>query len=272
MIEKIKRRIHSLLRSRRFYLFSKKISRWARCLKIKWQLYVHSVELRDHEIRNLNRYEIKIYSQNGEDGILDAIFSKIGTTNKFYVEFGVEDGEECNTRFLQNEKGWRGLLMDGYEQKSKKIKKEFITAENINDLFRKYQVPKAFDLLSIDIDGNDYWVWKAIDSSYAPRVVVIEYNASIPPTESKVIPYDPNFSWDITNYFGASLLALVKLAKTKGYTLVGCDLCGVNAFFVQDRLMLGHFITDSIDKLYRPVNYFNKGMSHPSKEGFYLEV
>lgn len=117
-----------------------------------------------------------------------------------------------------------------------KIKKEFITAENINQLLQKYRVPREFDLLSIDIDSNDYWVWKAIDN-YSPRVVVIEYNSCIPPNESKTIKYDPNARWDGTDYFGASLLALAKLGKSKGYSLVYCESSGVNAFFVRNDLI-----------------------------------
>lgn len=133
------------------------------------------------------------------------------------------------------------------------IKIEKVTEENIQQLFHKYNVPKNFDLLSIDIDYNDYWVWKAI-TDYVPRVVVIEYNSSIPPTESKVVPYDPNASWDGTNYFGASLLALRNLGLSKGYTLVGCESRGVNAFFCKRDLVEGIKIKD-IEYLYRPPKY-----------------
>jgi len=133
------------------------------------------------------------------------------------------------------------------------IKIEKVTAENIQHLFQKYKVPKNFDLLSIDIDYNDYWVWNAI-VDYFPRVVVIEYNSSIPPTESRVVPYDPNAKWDGTNYFGASLLALTNLGLSKGYDLVGCDSRGVNAFFVKSDLIKGIKVND-IDKLYRPPQY-----------------
>ena len=100
------------------------------------------------------------------------------------------------------------------------IKKEKVDASNINFLLAKYSVPREFDLLSIDIDSNDYYVWKALEG-YSPRIVVIEYNASFPPTESKTIKYDPNFVWDGTNYYGASLLALKKLGQSKGYILIG---------------------------------------------------
>ena len=245
---------------------------------------------------DINLHEKKIYSQNGEDGILEFIFSKIGTTNKFSVEFGVGDGFECNTVYFLEKKGWKGLMMDygsdqniqlesvmkkawsnrnlGFVENIQKdlkfikkiiirkkrsthfqrdVKNEKVTAENIQNLFEKYNVPKHFDLLSIDIDFNDYWVWKAI-TDYSPRVVVIEYNSSIPPNESRVVSYDPEAGWDGTNYFGASLLALRNLGLKKGYTLVGCENNGVNAFFCKSELISGFEIKD-IQDLYRLPKY-----------------
>jgi len=210
--------------------------------------------LKDKKINNINRFEKRIYSQNGEDGIIRAIFYKIKTTNKFCVEFGTEDGYECNTRYLIKKSGWKFLHMDGGENLPNSIKREFITAENINDLFKKYEVPKEFDLLSIDIDFNDYFVWKAI-KDYNPRVVIIEYNSSIPPTESKVIRYEAKRRSDGTNYFGASLLALSKLGKTKGYTLVACDSKGINAFFIRDDLILNQFEVKNVQKTFRAPKY-----------------
>lgn len=203
---------------------------------------------------SINYFENKIYSQNGEDGIIEYIFSLIGTTNKFFVEFGVSDGQMCNTRYLFEKKGWYGLMMDTREKNPAYIKKEFVTAKNINILFKKYEVPENFDLLSIDVDGNDYYIWKAI-SNYNPRVVIIEYNASIPYNESRVIEYYPDFKWDGTDYFGASLLALQKLGKSKGYTLIGCDNNGINAFFVRDELIDSRIKKKPIKKLYRHVGY-----------------
>jgi len=205
---------------------------------------------------NLQRYERCWYSQNGEDGILEAIFSRIGVTNRFCVEFGVENGRECNSRYLIERKGWQGLRMDGGEHAEVvgTVHREFITAENIVALFRKYGVPQEFDLLSIDIDGNDYWVWRAIEG-YSPRAVIIEYNSSIRPEESRTVPYQPDFQWDGTNYFGASLLALAKLGRSKGYTLVGCDSQGANAFFVRDDLVAGRFVVRSVAQLYAAPRY-----------------
>ena len=208
----------------------------------------------------------KIYSQNGEDGIIEAIFSKIGTTNKFAVEFGIDE-YEGNTKLLKKQ-GWNCLWMDGNGD-GNKIKKEFITAENINDLFRKYNVPEEFDLLSIDIDGNDLWIWKAIEN-YKPRVVVIEYNSSISVNESKTVKYDPELTWDGSDYYGASLLALKKLGIIKGYTLIACDSNGVNAFFLRNDVIENKFEVRDIVDIYKRPNYGKKidgkHTGHPTSE------
>lgn len=187
---------------------------------------------------NLQQHERKIFSQNGEDGVIKKIFEVIKTTNKYYVEFGVENANECNTRNLRENCGWSGLLMDGgYENKEIGLYQEFITAENINNLFQKYNVPQEFDLLSIDIDYNDFYVWKSLDEIYQTRVVIIEYNASHLPTEDKVVKYDPNAVWDTTNYFGASIRALYNLGKRKGYSLIYANNQGVNLFFVKSSIL-----------------------------------
>ena len=226
----------------------------------------------------INSFERKIFSQHGEDGILDFIFSMIDTTNKFSLEIGCDDGRQCNTRyFLEN--GWKGILIDNFSykrnfswinpvSKHKKIsqksqepsipstispflKKETVTMENINKILAKYSVPPKIDLLSIDIDYNTFWIWKAIEVS-TPRVVVVEYNSSISISESKVVKYLPEAEYDWTNYFGASLLAFVKLGKEKGYSLVGCDSAGSNAFFISDdEIKKNKIKTKSIEELYR---------------------
>lgn len=226
------------------------------------------------KIANLNRYEYRVFSQNGEDGILQAIFSKIGRTNRYFVEFGVQDGNECNTRLLLK-KGWSGLWMDADTTNNSRAKKEFITAENINHLFEKHSVPKQFDLLCIDIDGNDYWVWKAI-TQYQPRVVVIEYNSSVLPEQSLVMKYDPKHLWDETNYFGAGIKALAELGAAKGYTLVACDSRGINAFFVQSDLAKRHFAPKPPKELFRPPGFGVKEngnhIGHPRSQRMMIEV
>jgi len=213
-------------------------------------------------LAHLNRFERRIYSQNGEDGIIEAIFKVIGTTNKFGVEFGVQTGLECNTRYLIERKGWDCLQMDSGSPLPPGIRQEWITAENIESLFRKYEVPGKFDLLSIDIDFNDYWVWKSL-TGYQPRVVVIEYNASVPARESRVVQYDPLASWDGSSYFGASLLALRKLGQSKGYSLLACDSRGVNAFFVLADLLPPEVRDLDIESVYRPPRYQSQKRGQP---------
>jgi hypothetical protein len=214
-------------------------------------------------LSNLEASEKKISSQNGEDGVIEAIFATIGTTNRFCVEFGCEDGRECNTVNLILQ-GWTGLLMDFHGVSGDPrltIRKEFVTAENIDSLLRKYRVPAEFDLLSIDIDGNDFWVWAQIQ--HRPRVVVIEYNAHVPPDLRRTIRYDPGFEWTGTNYFGASLLALAELGKLKGYTLVYCERAGANAFFIANEALPGGYMSQPVEAIYRPVNYFYSGIGYP---------
>jgi hypothetical protein len=206
----------------------------------------------DGQILDLTAYERRIRSQNGEDGIIDAIFGLIGTTDRYFVEFGVALGWRCNTAYLAHRRGWQGLMMDGQvtSRSAPEVREEFITAENIEGLFEKHGVPRVFDLLSIDIDGNDYWVWEAI-KHYEPRVVIVEYNATIPPTESCTIPYDPEFVWDRSSFCGASLLALARLGASKGYRLVCCDSSGTNAFFILESLCPSRLPPKSVEELYR---------------------
>jgi hypothetical protein len=193
---------------------------------------------------NLRNYEHRVYSQNGEDGILEEIFQRIGTTNRYFVEFGIEDGAQCNCRRLVESGGWSGLWIEASSQLAHKarqrfsgfpvqVRQGFVTRDNIADLLRDAGVPQQPDLLSIDIDGNDYWVWESISRPYAPRVVLIEYNASITPGGDWVMPYRSDHVWDGSNHFGASLDAMDRLGERLGYVLVGCDSRGVNAFFVR---------------------------------------
>jgi hypothetical protein len=183
-------------------------------------------------------YEKKVFSQNKEDGIIEYLLQKIGFKNKYYVEFGVENGHECNTRYIREYHGFSGLMMDGSNENHEiGLYKEFITPSNINSLFEKYKVPEEFDLLSIDIDFNDFYIWKSIDEKYKPNIVVIEYNAEHAPPKSLVVQYEDDRMWDYTKYYGASLVAINHIAKQKGYTLIYCDSEGVNSFFVRNDLI-----------------------------------
>ena len=183
-------------------------------------------------LSNLRASERSVYSQGGEDGVLERIFECIGTTNRFFVEFGAKDGVELsNTARLRLEHGWTGLLMDARRPTSAGVVNQRLTAENINHVFADQRVPESFDLLSIDIDGNDYWVWKAL-TQFRPRVLVIEYNIHFPLDDACTVSYDPERVWDRSGYHGASLAALRKLGIAKGYSLVHTDSWMPNAIFV----------------------------------------
>jgi hypothetical protein len=208
---------------------------------------------------DLESREHRIWSQNGEDGVLEAIFRAIGVSNRFFVEFGSSDTMECNCRHLLD-RGWNGLFMDR-NSAHPMVRREHVAAENINGLLAKYGVPLVFDVLSIDIDGNDYWVWKAITCQ--PRVVVIEYNSHVAWDMRKTIVYEPWFQWNGGDYFGASLRAMKELGDDKGYVLVYCERTGTNAFFIHRDALPPSFVAPPLESVYRPPNYANQGRRHP---------
>ena len=178
----------------------------------------------------------EIFSQFGEESIFDFIFDNIGTTNKYLVDFGA-GGLGCsmsNSRYLIN-KGWSGLRMDGEPDPDTDIKKEFITKENIVELFKKYDVPFEFDLLSIDIDGNDYWVLEKILEKYCPRVIVAEFNGTINQGVSLAMKYNPTHIWKADDYYGFSFEAGKKLGHKFDYTVV-FQLNSTNMYFVRKDL------------------------------------
>lgn len=190
---------------------------------------------------DLKHYEKRLISQNGEDGVLQKIFEIIGTTNKYYVDFGAGNGHYAsNVKYLKEAYGWNGLLLEGMRtagDPSINLHPAFITAENICDIFRQHDVPQEFDLISIDIDGNDFYVWQALSAQYKPRVVVIEFNRCFNADEDKVMAYDANYRWDATEYCGASIRAMYNLGRSLGYSLVYQESSGANLFFVRDDVL-----------------------------------
>lgn len=204
--------------------------------------------------------EQKIYSQNGEDGITLYLINKIlndDSKKYFYVEFGVEDGNECNTRILRDLPNWSGLLMDGSnENESINLKKEFITKDNIVSLFKKYNVPMHINILSIDLDYNDFYILHEILKKYTCDIIICEYNSHHKSNEDKVVIYSSETMWDGTRYFGASLLALKNLCNKFEYDLFYCDKMGVNAFFVNTK----YGLKNDINEVYKSPGYdYNNG-------------
>jgi len=201
-------------------------------------------------IQSLDEVEFQVFSQRGEDGVIQYLISKIEIPNKIFVEFGVESYTESNTRFLLMNNNWRGMVLDGSEKNINFIKKDFIywkyditavksfiTKDNINDLISNYTKIKDIGLLSVDIDGNDYWVWEAINC-INPRIVVCEYNSVFGAEKKLSIPYKEDFVKSNSHfsemYFGSSLAAFCDLAEKKGYQFVGTTSAGVNAYFVRN--------------------------------------
>jgi len=172
----------------------------------------------------LDRYGRRLLSQYDEDGIIDGIVRSLDPPREF-VEFGCHPAE-CNCLALTS---WRGLFMDGQDYGDPRIRRERITPDNINGLLDKYGVSEEFGVLSIDIDGQDLWVWQAIRRR--PWIVVIEYNPQLGPDASVSIERDDKFVWDMSVYQGASLKAMAKVGDGKGYHLVHAN--GQNAFFVR---------------------------------------
>lgn len=237
--------------------------------------------------RCLTRHGYRCTSQNDEDGIIDEIFRRIGTTNREFVEFGVEEGLENNT-FALLLAGWGGLWIEADSAAVAAIRgtfheplaagrlrvvEAFVTAESIDELLERGGVPSEPDLLSVDIDGNDYWVWKAM-KRIRPRVVVIEYNASLGRSARVVSPYDPQGRWDHASMaFGASLGALEALGREKGYALVACNITGVNAFFVRTDCVGEKFLAPfSAARHYEPPRFGATGAGHPTRWAMFDEV
>ena len=190
----------------------------------------------------LRTYGRKGSSQNNEAGIIDAVLDAIPVRKKFFVEFGIGHGpgDASYSKGLEGNcvelkaSGWSGLFMDaGIHPPEYEIKEEFVSDENINQLLAKYRVPADFAIISIDVDGQEYWIWKALRAR--PELVIVEYALEHGPDDAVTVPRDPAFRWDGTNYGGASLRALWKLGKDKGYTLVHANR--VNAFFVSSNLV-----------------------------------
>ncbi len=204
--------------------------------------------------RSLSRYDAKVYSQNGEDGVLAEILRRIGVARGTFVEIGVEDGRQNVTRLLL-ESGWSGVWVEADAEKANTARVTFrnaieagnltiVTAfaepHSINDLLSNAGVGDHIDVLSVDIDQATHHLWRAIDRTSS--VSVIEYNANLPPSMALgTAPGAP--PWDGGNYFGASLKAMELIGRDKGQSLVGCDLNGINAFFVDDDVAGDHFLS-----------------------------
>lgn len=270
IINKIERLISKVILSNIENINLKNSSIEQRLLSEYYQIY----SIQSSSNKKLSDVGWKVYSQSNEDGILHYIFSIIGKVNKKCIELCAGDAKECNTINLILNDFWVGLLVDGNQDNVKKGKTwlrkhpstyvyppkficQWITKENINQIIQENGFDGEIDLLSIDVDGVDYWLWEAINV-VQPRVVVIEYQQHLGPNKSLSIPYSADFNaWTypvsgwLPNYAGASLKALNKLATKKGYRLIGCNNYCFNAFFIKSDILAPSLPTVSVESCFQ---------------------
>ncbi|MFL5788524.1 MAG: hypothetical protein ACJ748_10765 [Flavisolibacter sp.] len=216
-------------------------------------------------LKDISKAEFQVFSQWGDDGIINFLVNYLEIKEKTFIEFGVENYTECNTRFLLINDNWSGLIIDGSKENIDSVKKEniywkydlkaiasFVTAENIDQIITDNGIAGQIGILHIDIDGNDYWVWKSI-KTVDPIIVIVEYNSIFGYENPWTIPYDAAFVRGEKHYsnlyYGTSLLSLCDLAQAKGYSFIGCNSNGNNAYFVKN---------DQLNKL----------RTYTSKEGY----
>jgi hypothetical protein len=220
---------------------------------------LHNKLNKDKKFDNIQDYEFQIFSQFGDDGIIRYLINNIKNIENKFIEFGVENYEEANTKFLLESFNWEGLIIDSNNNYVSDIKKknyywrynlnvanEFISKENINSIIIDNNFSGEIGILSIDIDGNDYWIWEEINA-VNPSIVVIEYNALFGDELSVTIPYNKNFSRNNNQkdniYYGASLNALFKLGNKKNYSLICTNSNGNNAYFLRNDLIpVDHYL------------------------------
>lgn len=231
----------------------------------------------------LRQYEYSLLSQNGEDGIIRYLFDEAGFRSRWFVEFGF-GAHQCNSLRLMLHEGFKGVVLDGSQENctffnmaagrlgldDARAVRAFLDRDNLNATIGDQGVPAEIDFLSLDVDGNDFWLWEAL-TCVSPRVVCIEYNAGIGPERSWSVPYDPQFERFAKHpsgfFHGASLKALESLGERKGYRLVGCDSTGTNAFFLRSDVEAPGIATLTAAEAYQPHgNWLGRGFSE--KEQF----
>jgi len=246
MVNAVKKNYQSM---KTFFLLPNRISEYLDQCLINQGVLLSSNLASKRDYRSLADLEFKIFSQFGDDGIIQYLTQNIQCEYRTFIEFGVGDYFESNTRFLLQKDNWSGFVMDSSPSNIERIKKApfywkyalnaqaaFITKENIMELLSPYIIDwGGVDLLHIDLDGNDYWVWKAIEIK--PTILILEYNSIFGFDRAITVPYNANFDRTAAHfsnlYWGASLKALYDLSIERGYTLIGCNSAGNNAYFLR---------------------------------------
>jgi len=223
---------------------------------------------------DLRTSELRIFSQNGEDGVLHALIESLNIQDTFFVEFGIGDGWSCNTRFLAEIFDWSGVYFEMNTSDYTKAKEKYsssnkvnifneaISRKTVNEQFKNASVPDHFGVLSLDIDGQDYWVLDALSEQFKPAIMVLEYNSSRHSTDIQVEEKDLDQSHVLSSAWGASLGAMCEIANNKGYELVHTEIAGVNAFFVRKDLIENSGIKFKGVLGDRSPNYGLKGKNH----------
>jgi hypothetical protein len=203
--------------------------------------------------RSLNDYEFKVFSQFGDDGIIQFLINRVQPDHKTFIEFGVSNYDESNTKFLLLNNNWKGLIFDGDKGNIQYIKQQeyfwrhyliaeayFVTRENINSIIRSNGFVGRVGLLHVDLDGNDYWIWKVIEC-VSPDILILEYNSVFGKDNAWTIPYKSDFNRTDAHYsnlyWGASLKALSLLSAQKGFSFVGCNNAGNNAYYIRNEII-----------------------------------
>jgi hypothetical protein len=244
------KKIHKLLNRIAYLdLLYEKCSNDTKIPKINLGQIQAELNTKKKDITNLSDVEFQVFSQFGDDGIIQWLIGNLPIPHKTFIEFGVENYKESNTRFLLISNYWSGLVIDGDEQNIKSIRNQsiinfydilpiqaFINKDNINQLINQARFNPEVGILSIDIDGNDYWVWKEINC-INPIIVISEYNSLFGFNHPYTIEYKTDFVRGKSlpfNFYGSSLLSLYNLSKDKGYTFIGCNSAGNNAYFIRN--------------------------------------
>lgn len=222
------------------------------------------------QLDNIQEAEFQIYSQFGDDGIIQYLISQLDIPEKTFIEFGVENYAEANTHFLLINNNWKGLVIDGDKENVNFIRQDtiywkydliaveaFVDQKNINKIFLENKYSGEIGILSIDVDGNDYWIWDAINV-VSPVIVIVEYNSVFGNKHAITIPYDPQFIRTKAHYsnlyWGCSLKALCLVAEKKGYYFIGSNSNGNNAYFLR-RDKIGIIKPQTIEKGYVKSKY-----------------